>query len=151
MLLFDSTALQFQGPAGSLPVREDDEITRKLAMLVEGQCEGLGPTAASLKHGYSKQRYFQLLHAFESHGAIALQSARRGPKTQYRRTPEMIRQIIRHRFLDPGASPEVIAQKLRQCGWKISVRSVQRVIESYGLQKKTPRGGARSAGPADHP
>ena len=30
------------GPEGSLPVREDDEITLKLAMLFEGQCEGLG-------------------------------------------------------------------------------------------------------------
>ena len=32
-----------RGPKGSLPIREDDEITLKLAMLYEGQCEGLGP------------------------------------------------------------------------------------------------------------
>ena len=29
------------GPAGRLPVREDDEITRRVAMLYEGQCQGL--------------------------------------------------------------------------------------------------------------
>jgi len=31
----------------------------------------------------------------------------------------------------------VIAQKLSQSGWQISIRSVQRVIEEFGLQKKT--------------
>jgi hypothetical protein len=46
-------------------------------------------------------------------------------------------QVIRHRFLDPQASPDVIAQKLRQTGFEISTRSVERVISEYGLQKKT--------------
>ena len=72
-------------------------------------------------------------------GALALQSQRRGPKTHYRRTAEVVRQVIRHRFLDPEASAEVIAQKLSQSGWEISIRSVQRVIEEFGLQKKTLR------------
>jgi hypothetical protein len=49
----------------------------------------------------------------------------------------VVRQVIRHRFLDPEASAEVIAQKLCQSGWEISIRSVQRVIEEFGLQKKT--------------
>jgi hypothetical protein len=32
----------------------------------------------------------------------------------------------------------VIAQKLVQCGFAISTRSVERVISEYGLQKKPP-------------
>jgi hypothetical protein len=59
------------------------EITRKLAMLFEGQCEGLGPTLAAHKFGFTKQRYFQLLKQFEALGALALQSKARGPKTNY--------------------------------------------------------------------
>jgi polysaccharide deacetylase 2 family uncharacterized protein YibQ len=118
---------------------DDDEITRKLAMLFEGQCEGLGPSAAARKFGYTKQRYFQLLEDFEAHGALALLSKARGPKTNYRRTEEMVRQIIRHRFLDPEASAEVIAQKLQQAHQLISIRSVERVISDFGLQKKTLR------------
>ena len=74
-----------------------------------------------------------------SKGAQALQSQKRGPKTHYRRTAELERQVIRHRFLDPEASPQVIAQKLVQGGWKISIRSVERVLADYGLQKKTPQ------------
>jgi transposase len=125
------------GPGGSLPVRAEDEITRKLAMLIEGECEGLGPLRAAEKFGFSKQRYFQLRQAFQEHGALALQSQRRGPKTHYRRTDEVVRQVIRHRFLDPEASAPVIGQKLRQAGQPISTRSVERVLAAYGLPKKT--------------
>ena len=137
MASFDPKKQSLVGAGGLLSVRDDDEITHKLAMLIEGECEGLGPLKAAAKFGFSKQRYFQLRPAFTEQGAQALQSHKRGPKTQYRRTAEVVRQVIRHRFLDPDASPEVIAQKLCQSGWEISIRSVQRVIEEYGLQKKT--------------
>ena len=133
---FDDTSLV--GSAGSLDVPNDDEITRKLAMLIEGDCEGLGPAQAARKYQFSRQRYFQLRTAFREQGALALLSQKRGPKHNYRRTDEVIRQIIRHRFLDPDATAEVIAQKLRQCGLNISTRSVERVIEQFGLQTKTP-------------
>ena len=139
MLRIDGPSLQLEGPKGVLPVLEGDEITLKLAMLYEGECEGLGPIAAASKFGYSKQRYFQLLHDYREKGAFALHSNKRGPKTNYRRTDEVVRQVIRFRFLDPDASPEVICQKLQQTGNSISTRTVERVIEAYGLQKKTLR------------
>ncbi len=125
------------GTAGSLLIPADDEITLKLAMLFEGQCEGLGATQAAAKFGYSKARYFQLLHRLEHQGARALQSQPTGPKSNYRRTDELVRQVIRHRFLDPEASVEAITQKLQQTHHPLSMRSVQRVIADYGLQKKT--------------
>lgn len=137
MAQFDLAQQALVGSGGSLAVRDDDEITRKLTMLIEGECEGLGPIKAARKFGFSKQRYFQLRAAFAKLGAAALQSHKRGPKTHYRRTAEVVRQVIRHRFLDPEASAEVIAQKLTQSGRAISIRSVQRVIEEFGLQKKT--------------
>ena len=137
MAQFDLKKQALVGPKGRLDVREDDEITRKLSMLIEGECEGLGPTRAARKFGFTRQRYFQLRAVFLEWGAAALQSRKRGPKTHYRRTAEVVRQVIRHRFLDPQASAEVIAQKLTQSGWRISIRSVQRVIEEFGLQKKT--------------
>lgn len=127
------------GPAGSLLAPPNDEITLKLAMLFEGDCEGLGPLEAARKFGYSKQRYFQLRHLYLEKGAIALQSKTTGPKSNYRRTHEVVREIIRHRFLDPDTSPEVIAQKLGQTDHPISIRSVERTIADYGLQKKTLR------------
>jgi hypothetical protein len=137
LLHYDTQLLQLVGPAGSLAVAPTDEITRKLAMLIEGECQGLGPLAAAQKYGFSKQRYFQIRNAFLAQGASALQSQRRGPKRPHRRTDEVVRQVIRARFLDPEASAEVIAQKLRQAGFLLSTRSVERVLADYGLQKKT--------------
>jgi transposase len=97
----------------------------------------LGPDGAARKYGLSRARYFQLRAAYRRSGALGLKSRKRGPKQNYRRTPEVVRQVIRHRFLDPDASAEVIAQKLQQTGLPISIRSVARVVEDYGLQKKT--------------
>ena len=134
---FDQQRHVLVGEHGSLRMLEGDEVSHKLAMLIEGECEGLGPTRAARKHGFSKQRYFQLRHAYTQGGAPALASGRRGPKRNYRRTNELVRQVIRHRFLDPEASADVIAQKLRQTGFAISTRSVERVVADYGLQKKT--------------
>ena len=134
---FDPKQQALVGDDGSLSVLDDDEITRKLAMLIEGECEGFGPSKAANRHGFSKQRYFQLRDAYRKHGATALQSKRRGPKSKYRRTSELVRQIIRHRFLDPKVTAKVIAPKLRQSGFVISNRSVERVIAEYGLQKQT--------------
>ena len=139
MLELGDQSSKLVGPSGTIEVPSHDEITKKIAMLYEGRCEGLGPTRAAQKHGYTKQRYFQLLRAYEKLGARGLQNQKRGPKTNYRRTTEVVRQVIRYRFLDPDASAPVIAQKLRQSGWEISTRSVQRVIAEFGLQKKTPQ------------
>ena len=131
------------GPQGTLSVREDDEITLKLTMLFEGQCEGLGPLKAAKKFGYTRQRYHQILNQFAERGAAGLKRLKTGPKRNYRRTDEVVRQIIRYRFLDPQMSLEVIAQKLNQNGYPIAIRSVERVISEYGLQKKTPSLSAR--------
>jgi transposase len=125
------------GVAGELLVPLDDEAAERFLMLIEGQCEGLGGEAAAAKYGLSRPRYYQLLKGFHERGTSALRSQKRGPKGPSVRTEEVVKQVIRHRFLDPDASAEVIAQKLRQTGFPVSTRSVERIIEQFGLQKKT--------------
>ena len=137
MLQFDRERLQVIGPAGELPVAPDDEVTRKLAMLIQGECGGEGIDRAAAQFGFSRQRYFQLRTLFLQKGGQALLSSKRGPRSRYRRTQELVCQVIRHRLLDPEASTEVIAQKLRQANFPISKRTVDRVIAQFGLQKKT--------------
>jgi len=136
-MLLDLPALRIVGPTGQLPVKPDDEIVHRLAMLIEGQCEGVGAAKAAEKYGLCRARYFQLLKVFREQGSAGLQTRKTGPQHNYVRTDEVERQIIRHRFLDPDASIDVITQKLRQSGFSVSARSVNRTIEEYGLQKKT--------------
>ena len=136
-MLYQLPERRIVGPTGELLIPPDDEITPRLLMLIEGQCEGLGPAQAAQKYGLSRQRYHQIYKQFQEHGAVALLNQKRGPKTRSVRTEEVERQVIRHRFLDPDATIDVIAQKLRQAGFTISTRSVDRIVEKYGLQKKT--------------
>ena len=39
--------LRFSGPGGILPVSENDQLSRRLAMLIVGECEGQGATQAA--------------------------------------------------------------------------------------------------------
>ncbi len=137
MIEIDNGQFFLCGPKGKIPLRENDETSLKLGMLFEGECEGVGPTKTAEKFGYSRQRYHQILKQFKAQGAESLKSKRPGPKGNYRRTSEVVRQVIRYRFLDPQLSPEVISQKLIQSGWQIATRSVERIISEFGLQKKT--------------
>ena len=136
-MTFDINPEAFSGPYGSLSIDPEDEVSIKLAMLVKGECGGDGPSRAAKEFGFSRQRYFQLRNLFRAHGAAGLVSTRRGPKTNYRRTREVVCQVVRYRFLDADMSGEVIAQKLRQNGFVISARSVDRILAEFGLQKKT--------------
>ena len=56
---FDLPHHRIVGPTGELPVLPNDLVVSRLAMLIEGQCEGLGAVKAAEKLGLSKQRYFQ--------------------------------------------------------------------------------------------
>lgn len=134
---FDRETSVLVGSGGQLAVDPDDQIACKILMLVQGECGTESRTKVAAAYGYSRQRYFQVRQAYQAGGAAALANHKRGPKGNYRRTDDVVRQIIQYRFLDGDLSAEVIAQKLRQQGRQIAARSVQRVIEDYGLQKKT--------------
>ncbi len=116
-------------------IDSEDGLCMKLAMLIEGHCT-IGVNEAIKKYGYTEQRYYQLLKAYKKGGAAALIDKKPGSDKQPVRTKEVQNQIIRLRFLDPFASAEIIAQKLKQNGYKVSKRSVERTITDFGLQKK---------------
>jgi transposase len=132
---FDLADRRILGSSGDLHVTQDDIVAERFLMLLEGETEGLGARAAAEKYGLSKPRYYQLLTLYNEGGSDALRLQKRGPKAPSVRTDELVRQVIRHRFLDPEASADVIAQKLRQAGFPTSTRSVERVIADFGLQK----------------
>lgn len=121
---------------GKLNISPDDKPTVKFLMLLEGTY-GIGVEKSIEKYGYSEQRYYQLRKEFIDKGSDALVDKKRGPHANHVRTGEVDKLIIRMRYLDPDSGADVIAQKLNQQGIDISVRSVERTITEYGLQKKT--------------
>jgi len=138
-LQFDPATHQLTGPAGSLPIPLTDQQAHRFLMLLEGQCLQANICAIAQRYGYCRQRYYQLLKDFTHGGLPALLPRKTGPQAPYRRTTQAVRQVLRYLFLDSEASPAVIAQKLRQTHFPISLRSVHRIIADYGLQKKTLR------------
>ena len=62
------------------------------------------------KYGFCRQRYYQLLEAFQQGGVLALQAKKTGPKSNYRRTEQVVRQVLRYLFLDTDASAEVVVR-----------------------------------------
>ena len=128
-----------------LNIQKDDFASQKFLMLIEGAL-GLSASKAAEKHGYIVERYCQLQKAFQDKGFEALVDKKTGPKQNSVRTEPLKNLIIRYKFLDEKQTPAVIAQKLRQKGMKASERSVQRVVEEYGLQKKTLPDGPASRG-----
>jgi len=137
MSTFSLDVMGFIGEGGALAVDPGDKVALRLAMLIEGECSRQPIEQVARKYGLSRPRYFQLRRQFLQKGALGLANEKRGPKTNYRRKDEVVCQAIRHRFLDPEASSAVIAQKLRQTGFTISKRSVDRIFADFGLQKKT--------------
>jgi len=113
----------------------NDKLSVKIAMLFEGHCT-IGVYEAIKKYGYTEQRYYQLLKEYNKKGSEGIRDKKRGSNKRPVRNKEITNQIIRHRFLDTEASTEVISQKLKQNGYNVSVRSVERTITEYGLQKK---------------
>ena len=116
-------------------IKESDLALKKFMMLFEGECT-IGVKEALKKYNYSEQQYYKLLREYKEKGMQALVNKKRGVKKNFVRTKEVENQIIRLRFLDPFSSAKVIAQKMNQMGYKVSIRSVERTITEYGLQKK---------------
>ena len=115
-------------------IKQDDKLAIKFSMIMEGQL--FGREEACKKYGYSEIRYYQILKQYRQKGLSGLIEKKRGSNKQPVRTEEKIKEVIRQRYLDPFQSAEVIAQRMNQKGMKISVRSVERTITEYGLQKK---------------
>ena len=130
-----SGQLRLAGPAGSLPIPPEDKVTRKLAMLYEGQCAGLGAAGAAARFGYTRQGYYKILHQFRDQGASAF-FHRPGPKSNYRRGEKVVRAVIRHRFQHPGSPTAELLSDLRANGVEVSKRSAERIISEYGLQQR---------------
>jgi transposase len=124
---------------GIIPMAIDpkDPVAWKLLMLFEAATtQNISIEEIARRYGYTREHFYVIKKAFETEGSHGLADMHKGPKSNYRRTKEVEKQIIRFRFLDPEASSEVIAQKMQQLGINISQRSVERTINEYSLQKK---------------
>lgn len=132
----EASPISFEGSI-SMSIKPTDTVAWKLSMLYEATTANANKIGSiAKKYGYTREHFYVIKKKFDESGSEGLRDKPKGPKRNYKRTKELEKQIIRHRFLDPEASSEVITQKLQQAGHNISQRSVERTINVYGLQKK---------------
>lgn len=132
----DQPPIQLNGTS-PLTVSPQDPLLWKLSMILEAALStDKSVEEIAGKYGYTREYFYQVKSRLTSQGSLGLDDAPSGPKTNYARTPQITKQVILHRFLDPEANCQVIAQKMRQDGHPVSQRSVERIIGEYGLQKK---------------
>ena len=88
MAQFDLEKQALVGAGGLLSVRADDEITRKLSMLIEGECEGLGPSGSRTEVRLQQATLLSVAGGFRRTGRAGtckVRSAGRRPITDERR------------------------------------------------------------------
>jgi len=126
----------FQGPAGSLPVPVHDAAGRDVAMLVAGETSGRPLDDVLRDFGCSRQTYQERLRAFREHGLAGLLGStprRLDPS----RPQDIVRFIVTARLRDPERAPTAIAADLEHMGFRVSLRSVERTLQGFGLFRRT--------------
>jgi len=122
---------------GSIPLKEKDDLTKKLFMLFEYYNKDITVKDIVKKHKISRAGFYVIKKLYEENGSVGLIKKKTGPKHNYVRTESIKNLVIRLKYLDPNLSGAVIAQKLNQQGHKISIKSVERIISELKLVKKT--------------
>jgi len=128
-----------RGPAGTLPVRSDDEACADLLMLIDGETSGRPLDDVLSEFGRSRSTYYEKLRRFREQGVEGLLERPPGPRSSWRRPLEVVRFIVRARLSKPNRSAALIAGDLLRQGHIVSVRSVERTLTQFGLTRSTPR------------
>lgn len=122
-----------RGQAGELPLRPDDRAAHDLAMLIEGETSGRPLEEVLAKWGRSRSTYYEKLQKFREEGLQGLLPGRPGPRGPWRRTLEVVQRIVRARLEDALRPSSSIAAELRAAGHNVSVRSIERTLQQFGL------------------
>lgn len=127
-----------KNPCSGFPLKKDDDLAIKLIMLYRYYHDKIRISKLIIEYGISRAGFYIIKNRYEKYGTGGLIKKKTGPKRNYVRTEQIKNLVIRYKYLDPRSSGAVIAQKLNQQGYKISVKSVERIISELRLEKKTP-------------
>jgi transposase len=106
-----------------------------LAMLIAGETSGRPLDDVLAEFGRSRSTYFEKLRQFREHGLAGLLPRPTGPRKPWRRSLDVVAQIVMCRLRDPSRSADAIACELAQRNLKVSVRSIERTLSEFGLTR----------------
>lgn len=118
---------------------------RNLAIVKAVRGQKRSPSQVAKQFGISRQRVYQILHAFDAGGTDAIAPKSRAPRTHPQAVPDTVckdiitirKQLTRH-GLDAG--PETIAYHLQQDGKRVpSTSTIRRILRKEGLITPAPK------------
>jgi len=112
------------------PIQKRYELVRELNLSSKKREE------ICTKYGYSRKTGNEYLNVWEEEKWDGLKDNPRGPKTKSKRTEEIEKRIVDIRFKDPEKDMYDIGKILESEGYKISARSVGRVLSEHGITLK---------------
>ena len=104
-------------------------------MLIDGETSGRPLDEVLSEFGRSRSTYYEKLRRFREEGVEGLLARPPGPRTAWRRPLEVVRFIVKTRLRDPSRSAAQIAGDLMRQGHAVSVRSVERTLNQFGLTR----------------
>lgn len=126
---------EIKGPGGTLRLRPDDEAVVDLVMLIEGETSGRELDEVLGQFGRSRSTYYEKLRRFREEGLEGLLPRPPGPRSAWRRPLEVIRFVVTTRLRHPDRSAAEISEELARRGHAVSVRSVERTLNQFGLTR----------------
>jgi hypothetical protein len=144
-------AHEIRGPGGVLPLRPQDAAALDLVMLIEGETSGKPLEEVLQRYSCSRSSYYEKLRRFRTEGVAGLLARPPGPRTAWRRPLEVVRFVVTTRMRHPERSAAEISQELARLGHSLSVRSVERTLNQFGLTRPARGGGSPPPLPSSPP
>lgn len=116
------------------PLQKRYEMVRELNLSSKPRSEICG------KFGYTRKTGNEYLHAWNEKSWEGLKDKPRGPKTKSKLNEDVEKRILDIRFRTPDKDMYEINEILKNEGYKLSARSVARVLSEHGVTlKKTKK------------
>jgi len=136
-----SNAVEIRGGRGGMLLPLSDPALRDFLMLLEGEAEGVPVRELCRRNGYrSSASYYRKRGKLLREGLAGLVDQKRGPRGKSLLTDGVIKNIVALRFRSPDRNSQQIADALRQKGMAVSARSVERVLQEFGISRSRRSG-----------
>ena len=115
----------------------EDVVQVKYEMLRRAGQEGMAVSEAASAFGFSRPSFYKARSDFDAKGLPGLVARKRGPRSAYKLTEEVVAFVGELRTEDPSVSAAALAERVfERFGRQIHPRSIERALA--GAKKKRP-------------
>ena len=120
----------------------EDVVQVKYEMLRRVGQEGMTVSEAAGAFGFSRPSFYKARADFDAEGLPGLVAHKRGPRTPYKLTEEVLTFVGQQRAEDPSVSAAALAERVfERFGRRIHPRSIERALTGAKKKRATAKRG----------